>query len=205
MFTRSPLTLCALCFAIALGGCDSVNKAFEYASQRERPQDPPAAAPADTAVPPRPSPPAVEPTPTESTPRRASAVASPAPPPAAAPPALKPIVPVVPAYTGPEGEAGLIQGVRDGYLREARRSDLQQWQSSQRGVDARRDESSSGFALHNAYVVLKPYRLPTGLYGAHSARFYVPRGVERPTGELGHSVIYDFNTLTCNGATCNFE
>lgn len=203
MLTRSTLMLCALCCAIALGGCDSVNKAFEYASQRERPQDQPAAAPSDTAVSPRPSPPAAEPNPAEPAPERAPAVAS--PPPAAAPPALKPIVAVAPPYTGPEGEAGLSQGVREGYLREARRSDLQQWRDSQRGVDARRDESSSAFALHNAYVVLKPYRLPTGLYGAHSARFYVPRGVERPTGELGHSSIYDFNTLTCSGATCNFE
>jgi hypothetical protein len=51
-------------------------------------------------------------------------------------------------------------------------------------------------------VVLKPFRLPPGLYGAHSATFFVPKGVPRPTGELGHSVLYDFNTLTCAGTFC---
>ncbi|MGO1071702.1 hypothetical protein [Lysobacter sp. CA199] len=108
-----------------------------------------------------------------------------------------------PAYTGPEGEAGLRQGVRDGHLREAGESDLQQWRASQRSAEVGRDDSNSN--LYNAYVVLKPYRIPPGLYGAHRAKFYVPRGVQRPTGELGHSVLYDFNTLTCAGLTCGFD
>ena len=56
--------------------------------------------------------------------------------------------------------------------------------------------------LHNGYVVLKPFRLPAGLYGAHSATFFVPRGVARPTGNLGPSLLYDFNTLTCAGTFC---
>jgi hypothetical protein len=56
--------------------------------------------------------------------------------------------------------------------------------------------------MHNAYVVLGPFRLPEGLYGAHSATFFVPKGVPRPTGNLGHSVLYDFNTLTCAGVLC---
>ncbi|MFQ6312829.1 hypothetical protein [Lysobacter capsici] len=117
-----------------------------------------------------------------------------------------PIVPVVPVEapdTRPGGEAGLALGVREGYLREARNSDRNEWLVTQKPGDA--GGGSSAFAMHNAYVVLKPYRVPSGLYGAHSAKFYVPRGVPRPTGELGHSVIYDFNTRTCAGLTCNLD
>lgn len=140
-------------------------------------------------------------------PRRVDrAVRAPADPtlPAAAFAPVLPIVAVEPPDTRPPGEAGLALGVREGYLREARRSDRNEWLASQKPGDARTGSSSS-LDLLNAYVVLKPYRLPSGLYGAHSARFYVPRGVERPTGELGHSSIYDFNTRTCAGATCNLD
>lgn len=56
--------------------------------------------------------------------------------------------------------------------------------------------------LHNGYVVLKPMRIPAGLYGAHSATFIVPRGVARPEGNPGHSRILDYNTMTCSGPIC---
>lgn len=56
--------------------------------------------------------------------------------------------------------------------------------------------------MHNGYVVLKPFELPGGSHGAHSATFFVPKGVARPTGDPGHSVIYDFNTMTCAGLAC---
>ncbi|MGD9687334.1 MAG: hypothetical protein AB7U43_10230, partial [Desulfobacter sp.] len=54
-----------------------------------------------------------------------------------------------------------------------------------------------------AYVVLKPFKLPAGMYGGNMAQFYVPKGVAFPSGELGHSTIYDFNTLTCTGSLCD--
>jgi hypothetical protein len=57
-------------------------------------------------------------------------------------------------------------------------------------------------SMFRAYVVLKAYTLPAGLYGANSATFFVPRGVPRPTGERGHSTIYDFNTMGCAGVMC---
>jgi hypothetical protein len=50
--------------------------------------------------------------------------------------------------------------------------------------------------------VLKAYTLPAGLYGANSATFFVPKGVPRPTGKLGHSTLYDFNTMSCAGVGC---
>ncbi|MGH8083157.1 MAG: hypothetical protein ACREP7_21440 [Lysobacter sp.] len=118
---------------------------------------------------------------------------------------IKPIVSVEPEYTGPSGEAGLTLGVREGYLREARPSDLQQWRMSQAPADRHESGNSEASQLINAYVVTRAYRMPPGLYGAHRAKFYVPKGVPRPTGELGHSVIYDFNTLSCAGLTCGLD
>ena len=56
--------------------------------------------------------------------------------------------------------------------------------------------------MFRAYVVLKAYALPAGLYGANSATFFVPKGVPRPSGNLGHSTLYDFNTMTCAGIPC---
>lgn len=49
--------------------------------------------------------------------------------------------------------------------------------------------------LDNAYVVLKPFVLPSGLYGGAAATFFVPLGVPRPSGKPGHSQINDFNQL----------
>lgn len=111
------------------------------------------------------------------------------------------------------GEAGLREAVAKGLLREARESDLSAWQSA---YDAARLRDAppvsgappsrvSGGMLHNAYVVVRPMRIPAGLYGAHSATFIVPRGVQRPTGEPGHSRILDWNTMTCAGAVCRMD
>lgn len=109
------------------------------------------------------------------------------------------------------GPAGLEQAVRDGFLREADSSDGAAWIAARRArrrapVDAPPIAGGAPPArmpsMFHAYVVLKAYTLPAGLYGAHSATFFVPKGVPRPTGKLGHSTLYDFNTLSCAGVSC---
>jgi hypothetical protein len=106
------------------------------------------------------------------------------------------------------GEAGLAHAVSRGWLREAMQSDADAWIATRASRPQADIPPIAGGAppgrmtVHNGYVVLKPFRLPEGLYGAHSATFFVPKGVPRPTGELGHSVLYDFNTLTCAGTFC---
>jgi hypothetical protein len=106
------------------------------------------------------------------------------------------------------GEAGLAYAVSRGWLREAMQSDADAWLAARAsGPQADVPPMAGGappgrMTVHNGYVVLKPFRLPAGLYGAHSATFFVPKGVPRPSGELGHSVLYDFNTLTCAGTFC---
>ena len=109
------------------------------------------------------------------------------------------------------GPAGLEQGVRDGFLREADASDGAAWIAARRArqhapVDAPPIAGGAPAprmpSMFRAYVVLKAYTLPAGLYGANSATFFVPKGVPRPTGKLGHSTLYDFNTLSCAGVAC---
>jgi Ca2+-binding EF-hand superfamily protein len=39
------------------------------------------------------------------------------------------------------------------------------------------------------YIVQKKMRFPAGLYGAHSVKFAVPRGVPTPEGDPGHSCV----------------
>lgn len=112
------------------------------------------------------------------------------------------------------GPAGLEQAVRDGFLREADSSDGAAWIAAKRAerrapVDA--PPIAGGTppqrmpSMFRAYVILKTYTLPAGLYGANSATFFVPKGVPRPVGNLGHSTLYDFNTMSCAGVRCGRE
>lgn len=110
------------------------------------------------------------------------------------------------------GPAGLERAVRDGYLRPATQADVDAWFSALRASPRRDDVPPvAGGAPHpritmiRGYVVMRPYTLPPGLYGVNSATFFVPRGVPRPLGSLGHSTLYDFNTLACSGVTCGIE
>lgn len=109
------------------------------------------------------------------------------------------------------GPAGLEQAVRDGYLREATQADVDAWFAAQRALPRGDVPPIAGGAprprlsMIRGYVVLKAYTLPPGLYGANSATFFVPKGVPRPRGGLGHSTLYDFNTLGCSGVACRVE
>lgn len=110
------------------------------------------------------------------------------------------------------GPAGIADAVRKGVLRPATAKDVIAWKAALRASTPDPDlppVAGQGSARparvsnpHNTYVVLKPFVFPAGLYGANSAAFYVSLGVPRPTGNPGHSVVYDFNTLKCSGAAC---
>jgi hypothetical protein len=54
----------------------------------------------------------------------------------------------------------------------------------------------------NGYVILKPFEIPAGLYGGHMATFFLAEGVPFPKGDLGHSTLYDLNTMKCQGTMC---
>lgn len=110
------------------------------------------------------------------------------------------------------GPAGLEDAVRKGLLRKATAADAQAWADAVVQRSPRRDippVAGQGVpkrpkpSVYNAYVVLGAFTYPAGLYGAHSATFLIPKGVPKPEGNPGHSAVYDFNTLNCEGALCN--
>jgi hypothetical protein len=109
------------------------------------------------------------------------------------------------------GEAGLEQAVRKGVLRVATGVDVQIWEDALRKARPQGTPPVAGMgapsplsrsALHNTFVVQKPFVFPAGLFGAQMATFYVLQGVPPPQGNPGHSVVYDFNSMSCKGVSC---
>ena len=109
------------------------------------------------------------------------------------------------------GLPALEQAVHNRLLRKATLADAQSWvEAAQKlpppkhlpPVEGRNTPMVKRPLLMNAYVVQGPFTIPDGLYGGHSAVFFVPTGVPKPTGKLGHSTIYDMNTMTCMGLHC---
>ena len=110
------------------------------------------------------------------------------------------------------GPAGLREAVEKGLIRPVTRQDLEAWANRKAakiskdalppvaGGDKRKALMPQH--VHNGYVILKPFRIPAGLYGGNSATFFLADGVPYPVGNLGHSTLYDFNTMTCTGAAC---
>ncbi|MDR3056001.1 MAG: hypothetical protein LBU53_11495 [Zoogloeaceae bacterium] len=112
--------------------------------------------------------------------------------------------------TLPEKEAGLNEAVSKNLIRHATEADFAAWSRARAAATPKinpqllaEEERFIKYALraNKAYVVLKPFRYPAGLYGAHSASFLINRGVSAPVGDSGHSDVYDFNTLTA----CKFK
>ena len=102
------------------------------------------------------------------------------------------------------GMAGLEDGLKRGLLRRATQQDADEWFAADAAATPARDEppvaggkepKSPRISPHEAYVVLGPFRYPAGLYGGNSATFFVPKGVPAPSGNPGHSAVYDFNAL----------
>lgn len=114
------------------------------------------------------------------------------------------------AGTLPAGDAGLQVALRDGLLRRATPADAEAWRTAARDAGALYGEQAHERATHpmlndRSYTVLKSFRFPSGLYGAHLAVFYLPQGVAEPTGNPGHSSVFDIATGTCRGPMCRAE
>lgn len=99
----------------------------------------------------------------------------------------------------------LENAVSDGFLRHATTADADAWTLAVKNKYEQQGLKPPHLppAIENAYVVLKKFAYPAGLIGEHSAAFYVPSGIPLPSGNYGHSRIYDFNTLTleCSGGS----
>lgn len=111
------------------------------------------------------------------------------------------------------GQAGIDAALRAGILRAATPADVAAWHAAnqrQRGPEDVPPVHGARTAgpppvPHRAYTVLKAFRIPAGLYGAHSATFYIAPGVAQPTGNPGHSAVHDIASGTCRGATCGMR
>ncbi len=110
------------------------------------------------------------------------------------------------------GIPGLEQAVSSGILRKATLEDANAWVDTISKELPQKDippVAGQGVInpkrplLLNAYVVLKPFTYPDGLFGGNSAVFFIPKGIAKPNGNQGHSTVYDFNTLSCLGSLCN--
>ena len=110
------------------------------------------------------------------------------------------------------GQAGIDSAVEKGTLRLATAADGDAWVAAVKAATGPADVppvAGQGVPgptrprLHNAYVVLGAFMYPSGLYGANSVTFFIPRGVPRPSGNPGHSSVYDFNSLACRGPLCD--
>lgn len=109
------------------------------------------------------------------------------------------------------GEAGLEEAVTKGILRRSTQEDRNRWVEQMAIKEVDRDippiagqgrPKPRAPRMFNAFVVLKPFTFPSGLYGGHSASFFLEKGVPFPQGDKGHCTIYDFNTMTCSGPMC---
>lgn len=110
------------------------------------------------------------------------------------------------------GPAGLEDSVKKGLLRKATQEDAESW-ATEVAINTKKKDvppisgvgipESKKLPIGTAYTVLKPFTYPAGLYGGNSAIFLIPKGVPMPKGDPGHSTVYDFNTLSCQGVLCN--
>jgi hypothetical protein len=109
------------------------------------------------------------------------------------------------------GLAGIEEALRKGLIREATKADSDAWFQAEAAGSPERDVPPNAesdkpkpkrmrIRIYKAYVVLKRFTYPSGLYGSNSVTFFIPTGVQTPTGTAGHSSVYDCNKLNCQGS-----
>jgi hypothetical protein len=111
------------------------------------------------------------------------------------------------------GPAGVQDAVRKGFLRKATAADYEAFlQVRERNTPkpdlppiAGDDGKRKPVRHFDGYVVLKPFVFPAGLYGGNSTSFIIAQGVPMPSGNPGHSAVYDMNNGRCVGAVCMGE
>lgn len=107
------------------------------------------------------------------------------------------------------GKAGLEEAVKKGTLRKMTQQDADEWLAAywkareQRsdlppiaGGDPRKKTTRLDVA--RGYVILKGFVPPAGLTGLNASVFILPKGLPMPQQNMGHSYIYDWNTMRCS-------
>lgn len=118
------------------------------------------------------------------------------------------------------GQAGLEDLLAKGMLRRSTSNDIEKWAKLNEEAyinklketneelppvaNAKKNSFKPQYVI-NGFVILKKITIPAGLYGGNLATFFLDKGVPYPDGQLGHSTLYDFNTIRCIGVACPHE
>lgn len=100
----------------------------------------------------------------------------------------------------------LERAIQEGYIRKATEEDVRAFRDAYieknyvsknlHVPDSEDALSVTKVNIAHAYVVLKKFTYPSGLVNEYRVVFFIPTGVPEPSGEIGHSALYDFRTLT---------
>ena len=103
-------------------------------------------------------------------------------------------------------QPALEKAIREGFIRRATAEDVRafgdayiekKYVSKNLPVPVTEDALAvAQVDISRAYVVLKKFTYPSGLVNEYRVVFFSPRGIAEPNGEIGHSALYDFETLT---------
>ncbi len=102
----------------------------------------------------------------------------------------------------PPKEAGLRALITVGAIRPARPADVVAWNAAATKASPTghlAPVESEYLRVQDSYVVLRTTEVPTGMYGAHSASFIIPKGVEPPVDRGSHNKYYFLSDGTCMG------
>ncbi len=110
------------------------------------------------------------------------------------------------------GKAGLDDLERKGLIRKLNATDVENLKkyftkvendgNKTKMVGFGEDRNPSMALGGNIFLVLKKFQMPAGLFGAHSAIFYIPENVPMPEGQPGHSTVVNLKEKTCLGHSC---
>jgi hypothetical protein len=105
-----------------------------------------------------------------------------------------------------DSQIALDEAVRMGVIRKATVEDVnafrnayieKKYTSKNLPVPAKENALSvTSVDISRAYVVLKKFTYPSGMINENRVVFFIPKRVSAPSGAIGHSAIYDFETLT---------
>lgn len=95
-----------------------------------------------------------------------------------------------PAY----GRKGINEYLNAGKIKLVSREFAEKWGKEQGFLDF--------FPFGEQYLITDQITIPEGLSGAHSVIFYLEKGAPYPRGDLGHSMLFDLNTMGCYGIGC---
>lgn len=106
--------------------------------------------------------------------------------------------------TNVDGPFGLQRLLDEGAIRKATRADVAELDRvlTRKSPTGRLAPVHASIATSEAYVVLRPITMPTGMYGAHSATFLIPRGVPMPKDSGSHNRYWMMATGECLGPAC---